>query len=331
MDLSCTFLETTDKGQRPVFKILSRDGIITGRLINPRSAMMMDAVLADDPLRIGSMAFPKSNPEAYMRALPHAYSGERLRAQLQDARGKDIQAVSPPGWRGTTEHMKDHPEITNPYALAWSMYKKGDSSHKAEPPDTPRVKVSKKTKKARQKALEEKDVKTAADGFGPGEIARNVIREKALGVESKAYKLAGYTSFQGLPISIENRKGDIRKGLDHDGTPWSVKMPCDYGYIKGTQGSDGDEVDCFIGPLKNAKFAYIFHIENDADHTYDEDKCFLGFSSDEAARKIFNLAYDNAGEIFHSVTMLPMHEFIEKVLHTHDLKRPGKIHAEVKA
>lgn len=37
-------------------------------------------------------------------------------------------AVSPPNWGGTVEKMKEHKEITNPFALAWwmSKQKKGD-------------------------------------------------------------------------------------------------------------------------------------------------------------------------------------------------------------
>ena len=173
----------------------------------------------------------------------------------------------------------------------------------------------------------EAPVTSAADMMGPGAIERNIIREKALGVQSKAYALAGVTSFQGLPISIETKKGQKRSGTNHDGTPWSVTMPADYGYIKGTKGADGSHVDCFIGPLKDAKFAYVFHIKNDATGAYDEDKACLGFKSDEACTAMLKLAYDNWDEISHSVTMMPMHEFIQKVLHTGDLKRPGKIHA----
>lgn len=33
-------------------------------------------------------------------------------------------AVSPPGWGGTVEHMKQHKNITNPWALVWHMSKK---------------------------------------------------------------------------------------------------------------------------------------------------------------------------------------------------------------
>lgn len=40
-----------------------------------------------------------------------------------------IAEVSPPGWEGTVKHMKKHKEIKNPWALAWSMKKKGYKSH----------------------------------------------------------------------------------------------------------------------------------------------------------------------------------------------------------
>ena len=37
------------------------------------------------------------------------------------------------------------------------------------------------------------------------------------------YKLDGRTEFRGLQISIENKKGSVRKGVDKDGTPWEQK------------------------------------------------------------------------------------------------------------
>jgi hypothetical protein len=42
---------------------------------------------------------------------------------------KEIKEVSPPGWSGTTKAMKKHKDITNPFALAWSMKKKGAKPH----------------------------------------------------------------------------------------------------------------------------------------------------------------------------------------------------------
>lgn len=44
-------------------------------------------------------------------------------------RGVKVGEKSPPGWSGTVKAMKKHPEIDNPFALAWSMKKKGYKPH----------------------------------------------------------------------------------------------------------------------------------------------------------------------------------------------------------
>lgn len=44
----------------------------------------------------------------------------------------DKEAVSPPGWGGTVEHMKDRPEIDNEFALAWWMRNRGYEPHHKE-------------------------------------------------------------------------------------------------------------------------------------------------------------------------------------------------------
>ncbi len=40
-----------------------------------------------------------------------------------------VQEVAPPGWEGTVKKMKKKKGITNPWALAWSMKKKGYKPH----------------------------------------------------------------------------------------------------------------------------------------------------------------------------------------------------------
>lgn len=49
----------------------------------------------------------------------------------------------------------------------------------------------------------------------------------------------GKVRIHGLDISIENPKGSMRKGVDKDGKPWSVKMPVHYGYITRVHHTDG--------------------------------------------------------------------------------------------
>ena len=91
----------------------------------------------------------------------------------------------------------------------------------------------------------------------------------------------GHTRIHGLDITIENPKGSFRTGV-HAGKPWRVRMPADYGYIRGTTGADGDHVDCFIGP--DEKSDKVFVIDKDLKTgKFDESKVMLGFKNREAA------------------------------------------------
>ena len=127
------------------------------------------------------------------------------------------------------------------------------------------------------------------------------------------WKLQGRTTFRGLNISIENRKGSIRRGTDHNGEKWAIKMNYDYGYIRGTEGVDGDHVDCYLGGNEDAKNVYIVH-QNDPDtHKYDEDKCMLGFDTLADARKAYLSQYNKPG-FLGKIDIMPFEDFKEKVV-----------------
>lgn len=109
------------------------------------------------------------------------------------------------------------------------------------------------------------------------------------------HKLQGRTTFRGLNISIENRKGSVRRGVDSDGHEWATKMNYDYGYIRGTEGVDGDHLDCYLGGNENAEYVYIVHQNNPNTHEYDEDKCMLGFDTLAEAKAAYLSQYDRPG------------------------------------
>ena len=56
--------------------------------------------------------------------------------------------------------------------------------------------------------------------------------------ESGNYRKA-HLDVQGLPITIENAKGSIRRGKDKDGETWETVLPAHYGYIKRSEGRTG--------------------------------------------------------------------------------------------
>jgi hypothetical protein len=108
---------------------------------------------------------------------------------------------------------------------------------------------------------------------------------------TEAQKSAGnYTkervSFQGLPISIENKAGSTRSGVDGKGKRWSSRVPCDYGYIRGTEGADGDHVDCYLGGHPDSNLVVVVN-QHRPDGDFDEHKCLLGFKSERDAIRCY--------------------------------------------
>jgi len=100
----------------------------------------------------------------------------------------------------------------------------------------------------------------------------------------------GEVEIHGLTVAIENPKGSERSGTTQEGEAWSVSMANDYGYIKGTKGADGDEVDVFIGPdLESERVFVINQVGKDGE--LDEHKVMLGFATKEAAEQGYLSSY----------------------------------------
>lgn len=137
--------------------------------------------------------------------------------------------------------------------------------------------------------------------------------------------LQGRINFQGLEVSIENRKGGVREGVDPDGNEWRTKMKYPYGYIRRTEGADGDHVDCFVGPVKDSATVYVVHIKDPKTDKYDEDKVMLGFSSKEDAEKAFRQHYDNPEKFFLDTTEMTMEEFKKKIFGDFEKDNPTKL------
>lgn len=122
----------------------------------------------------------------------------------------------------------------------------------------------------------------------------------------------GHARLGGLDISIENSAGSERKGQDASGKPWSVTMDSHYGYIRGTEGVDGDHVDVFIKPgtdsLGNNNLAFIVDQVN-PDGSYDEHKVMLGFNDVDEARAAYLANYSKGWKGLGAISGLPVGEF----------------------
>jgi hypothetical protein len=109
------------------------------------------------------------------------------------------------------------------------------------------------------------------------------------------YKMA-HVIVGGLHLTIETPKDRMRCGVGPDGTSWSVRMPASYGYVKGTEGSDGDAVDVYVGPEAHRadKLSVWIVDQIDADElTFDEHKAMLGFLEPHHARETYFGAFSD--------------------------------------
>jgi len=129
---------------------------------------------------------------------------------------------------------------------------------------------------------------------------------------AQEHRLQGQTEVQGIPIAIENRVGDVRTGVDRDGHRWRTRMSRPYGYIKGTKGKDGEEIDAFVGPVKDAPKAYVVHQHKPDGTGHDEDKVMLGFRSKEEAKKTYLQHYDDP-KFLGPISTLPVEALKEKL------------------
>lgn len=111
--------------------------------------------------------------------------------------------------------------------------------------------------------------------------------------ETGNYK-KGQIVFKQIPITIENPKGSVRYGIGANGVKWLSKMYSHYGYIKGTEGNDFDEIDCYIGDdLGSTK---VFVINQGFDNLFDESKVMLGYSDINSAKQAFLRCYEKGWE-----------------------------------
>lgn len=111
------------------------------------------------------------------------------------------------------------------------------------------------------------------------------------------YKM-GHVKIGAFDVTIENPKGSERSGTDANGKKWSVKMNNTYGYIRGTEGVDGDHIDVFLAEdMDKWDGKYVFVVDQyNPDGTFDEHKVMLGFNSTEEARSAYLSNYEKGWE-----------------------------------
>lgn len=130
----------------------------------------------------------------------------------------------------------------------------------------------------------------------------------------KGRKIREKKDFWGLPLSIEFKRGDVRQGKDEKGNPWKNIMQCDYGYIRGTLGVDGDHLDVYVGTHTQEKDAMVFVLhQKHKDGSYDEDKVMLGFKTKQDAINAYKHHMKARDAPFPTVTEMSLEDFKKKI------------------
>ncbi len=118
----------------------------------------------------------------------------------------------------------------------------------------------------------------------------------------------GHIEISGLDITIENPAGSYRRG-DKPGWP---ALSAHYGYIRRTEGADGDHVDVFVSPGTSPEWeGPVFVIDQYIDGKFDEHKCFIGYRTEAMARAAYLASYEAGWKGLHSISELTFDAFKE--------------------
>jgi hypothetical protein len=159
------------------------------------------------------------------------------------------------------------------------------------------------------------------DGSADAQLARKAIKDRvdALAatneknpsqakINANNYKKSDVIDLNGMKIKIENERGDIRRGVGPDGTPWETKMAHHYGEFQGTIGADGDKLDVFIGQRPDSNKVYVVDQVNQ-DGSFDEHKVMMGFTSKEDASSGYLANYEKGWTGLGAITEMSVDEF----------------------
>ena len=210
----------------------------------------------------------------------------QARAQAQGRSREGAQAS-----RGLAEETPNAPPEITPEALT-------------EPPPSAGVSVS-----------EQLDIAASEAATSP----ENDLPEPTEAQKEAGNYRKGHARIHGLDIAIENPKGSIRSGTDSKGKKWEVEMHSHYGYIKKTEGADGDHVDVFVGPNPESEKVFIVDQIN-PDGSFDEHKVMLGYDSPLRAKTGYSKNYSKGWKVG-PITSMSVDEFKEW-LKTGDTTKP---------
>lgn len=178
---------------------------------------------------------------------------------------------------------------------------------------------------ANRELSESKDTQTSANEQTVGEkIAEEEAKVEQNPTEAQKeagnYK-KGHVKIDGYDVTIENPKGSVRSGVDRNGQEWSVTMNNTYGYIRGTEGVDGDHIDVFLSDDPTQGDVYVIDQVNE-DGSFDEHKVMYGFKSALAAKRAYLANYSPGWKGLGTITKVSKEEFKKWINSSHRKTKP---------
>lgn len=139
-----------------------------------------------------------------------------------------------------------------------------------------------------------------------------------------------HATIHGLPIAIENRKGDIRRNKPGSKPEWEVEMPVAYGYFKKSEGYDGDEVDVFVGDHPESDKAFVVNQQDLKTKKFDEHKVMLGFQNGMEARQAYVKSFSDGrgGDRIQSFAPITIEQLKKSLADGSFAKKPGEADIE---
>ena len=132
-----------------------------------------------------------------------------------------------------------------------------------------------------------------------------------------------HVTWEDIPITLEAPEGGVRRGLTPEGERWQSRMGAAYGYIKGTEGGDGQHVDVFLGPNPEQRQNAFVLDELDRDTgKFRQHKVFIGFDNVGAAVRAYQQSQGKSIEDIAGIGELSIPELKEWLRNPEATKKP---------
>ena len=224
-----------------------------------------------------------------------------------------------------TSYGKNRKEVYNRHTTAKqpagtvgvSQDSEQDGTQKSSSMNTPSTSSASKDSKSSEIKQKYEDIFAKAERIArESEVKRKITEaEKEADVNpTEAQKEAGnykkgHVTVDGLDVTIEQPKGSVRRGKDANGKEWESEMHNTYGYIKGTEGVDGDHIDIFLSDNPASGHVFVVDQVNPKTGEFDEHKVMYGFDSAEEAKQAYLSNYEKGWKGLGDITEVTKEEF----------------------